>query len=254
MSDETASSTDVVREVIKNSLKDISTILRPNNDASDEEKELTPTSNKDKIFDILIKEMCGHVNDNLRNLCYVSCECDEKDVMIKEENCIKQMKTDTRTKMKLYTYLLKELRGLKKDPHLNVKLYLPSVERKSKTTMRERLYSPIHIPGDEPIVVLGQYSTYLCKSDYEKICWSSTQSAARSLCGLVFSREKILQTDFINTLLEPYKIADIESCILTSTISRSEDILRAIARKCYDTHRRFKKRRMYAKTFLDDLL
>lgn len=47
--------------------------------------------------------------------------------------------------------------------------------------MREYLYSPTHIPDEEPIVVLGQNSTYIGKADFDKICWRNSQGAARNL-------------------------------------------------------------------------
>lgn len=71
--------------------------------------------------------------------------------------------------------------SLNEDSYLHVKLVLSRIQRKSKKSMREYLYSPIHIPDEEPIVVLGQNSTYIGKADFDKICWRNSQGAARNL-------------------------------------------------------------------------
>lgn len=123
--------------------------------------------------------MCGHVNDDLRHLWYVSCDCyyDMSDEEIK-----KAKRKNKEHWMIFYRCLLKTLMSLNEDPYLHVKLVLPSrIQRKSKISMREYLYSPTHIPDEEPIVVLGQNSTYIGKADFDKICWRNSQGAARNL-------------------------------------------------------------------------
>lgn len=222
--------------------------MRPNRNTTREENDSTPSLIKHKLFDELINEMCGHVNDDLRNLWYVSCDCncDQNDEEITEAK-----KTSTDYFMKFHRYLIQSLMTLKEDPYLNLELVLPSRDRKPKILMKEHLYSPIHIPGDEPIVVLGANSTFISKSDFDKISWKCARSAARKLCGLLFSRDKILQTDFEKTFLEPHIIADIESCTLALSHGNSEDIFKSIARKCYDTRRKYVKVRIYTKKLLD---
>ncbi|XP_018804524.1 PREDICTED: uncharacterized protein LOC108978607 [Bactrocera latifrons] len=246
MTDGTASCIDIVREFIVNASKDFANTLGLNsNTTRREEKVSTPTFVRRQLLDVLITETCGHVNDDLRLLWYASCDC-YYDISGEEINKAKKIYKDYWTNV--YSVFLNTANKLNEDPYVHVELVSPSeIQINFNISMGEYLYSPIHIPGENPIIVLGQNSIYISKADFDKISWRHDQFAARKLCALIFSRVQLLQTDFKKTFLEPYKIADIESCVLTSSNSNSEDILKSIARRCFNIHKRYTNKRIPGK-------
>ncbi|XP_011212501.1 uncharacterized protein LOC105232507 [Bactrocera dorsalis] len=246
MTDETASCINIVREFIVNASKDFANTLVLNSNATRrEEKVSAPTSVKRQLLDILITEMCGHFTEDLRLQWYVSCDC-YYDISGEEINQAKKLYTNYWTNT--YSAFLNTVKTFNEDPYVHVELVSPSeIQINSNISMREYLYSPIHITGENPIVVLGQNSIYISKADFDNINWRHDQFAARKLCALIFSREQMLQTDFKKTFLEPYKIADIESCVLTCSNSNSEDILKNIARRCFNIHKRYANKRIPGK-------
>ncbi|XP_039949256.1 uncharacterized protein LOC126752086 [Bactrocera neohumeralis] len=246
MTDETASCIDIVREFIVNASKDFANTLGlKSNTTRREEKVSAPTSVRRQLLDVLITELCGHVTDDLRLLWYVSCDC-YYDISGEEIKAAKKVYEDNWRNV--YSVFLNTANKLNDDPYVHVELASPSkIQINPNISMREYLYSPIHIPGEDPIVVLGQNSIYISKADFDKICWRHDQGAARKLCALIFSRVQMLETDFKKTFLEPYKIADIESCVLTCSYSNSDDILKHIAIRCFNTHKRYRNKRIPGK-------
>ncbi|XP_036328750.1 early boundary activity protein 1-like [Rhagoletis pomonella] len=206
------------------------------------EKAGKPKTNQDTFNEATLKDMCGKVTDQIKQYFCSNCEC----VTEYEPDTIKQMMQKHKQSIKLYKELSTVVTKLGDELIKSPKDFMLSVKRAcyAKTTSTQFVEYPMRVDQDPPIVVLGPHGTEVPETRYSKIRWNTPQGAARMLCALVFDRNTILMTNFSDTILDPYKVSDIEYCIKANTKATSEEIHKAIAKKCHDTHVKFMKYRL----------
>ncbi|XP_054743669.1 uncharacterized protein LOC129248226 [Anastrepha obliqua] len=232
---------DIINEILLYALNvDAKNNANTNSEATSSTMDDKPKSIPDKYNEAIVKEICGEVNTNIKQLFGIHhCNLD------KEIISMKVIKQKHKKSLKLFGEMSTIMKRLSDDFIEDKKEFMVSVWKGTypKTASTKSATYPLRIDKDPPIMVLGPYGTEVPESEYAKIRWTSPKGATRMLFGLVFDYSAVLLAYFAHSLLDPYKISDIEYCVKVNTKGADKVIREAIAKKAYETQKKYMKLR-----------